>query len=111
MRSDRERLEDILQAVERIEEQASKGKKSFLEDELVQVWMIHHLQIIGEAVARISHKTKNDHPDIPWKQISGMRNILVHDYFGIDIQIVWGVIEKDIGSLKRTIVSALEKMD
>lgn len=111
MRSDRERLEDILQAIEKIEERASDGKISFLTDELLQVWMTHHLQIIGEAVARISNETKMAHPDFPWKQISGMRNILVHSYFGIDLEIVWGVIEKDLYNLKRTVASALERLE
>ena len=111
MRSDRERLEDILEAINKIEERASLGKESFLTDELLQVWMVHHLQIMGEAVARISHKTKEEHPEVPWKQISGMRNILVHDYFGIELEIVWGVVETDITELKKNVMVALEAID
>ena len=63
-----------------------------------------NLQIIGEAVSRISSKIADPHPEIPWAQIRGFRNILVHDYFGVDIHIVRDVVENHLPALK----SALE---
>ncbi len=101
MRDDRERILDILEAVSRIEEYTGKGKGTFLEEPLIQVWVIHHLEIIGEAVAGISGEFKNHHPSVPWNDIIGMRNVMVHRYFGIDKELVWKVVEKDLPSLNR----------
>lgn len=100
MRDDRERIRDILEAIAQIEKVASRGKGVFYQDELVQVWIIHHLQIIGEAVRGISPEFRSVHTGIPWMEMIGMRNILVHHYFGIDKDAVWKVVEQDLPDLK-----------
>jgi len=107
MRDDRERLRDILEAVERIEKYAARGRESFERDELIQVWIVHHLQLVGEAARSVSPDFRASHPEIPWPQIVGMRNILVHDYFGIDTEIVWAAVERDLPALKSQVESAL----
>jgi uncharacterized protein with HEPN domain len=107
LRRDRQRLEDILEAIERIEKYASGGRATFDRDELVQTWVLHHLQIIGEAVRGLSDEIRRAHPDIPWAQIAAMRNILVHDYFGIDLEEVWTAVVRDLPQLKARIAAAL----
>jgi uncharacterized protein with HEPN domain len=107
LRRDRQRLEDILEAIERIEKYASGGRATFDRDELVQTWVLHHLQIIGEAVRGLSDEIRSAHPDIPWAQIAAMRNILVHDYFGIDLEEVWTAVVRDLPQLKTKIAAAL----
>ncbi len=103
MRDDTEKLLDINDAIERIDKYAVRGKETFQKEELIQTWIVHHLQVLGEAAARISDEFKVGHSDIPWSNIIGMRNILVHDYFQIDIDIVWAVIEKDLPQLREMI--------
>ena len=78
MRSDRERLIDAVEAIERIDRHAAKGKEVFAREELVQTWVIHHLEILGEACRNLSDGLRNAHPEVPWTQIVGMRNILAH---------------------------------
>ena len=107
MRNDRERLLDIKEAMENIKKYSVKGKGAFEKEELVQNWIVHHLQIIGEAAARLSEDFQEQHSEIPWFKIIGMRNILVHDYFRIDINAVWSVIENDLPLLERFIETAL----
>lgn len=107
MRDDTEKLLDINDAIERIDKYAVRGKETFQKEELIQTWIVHHLQILGEAAARISDEFKAGHSDIPWSKIIGMRNILVHDYFQIDIDIVWAVIEKDLPQLREMIKKML----
>ena len=103
MRSDHERLLDIREAIENIEKYATQGREAFENSELIQNWMIRQIQIIGEAAARLTEECRSAHPTIPWPKIIGMRNILVHDYFGIDIDAVWNAIENDIPKLKTAI--------
>jgi uncharacterized protein with HEPN domain len=111
MRSGRERLIDILDAIEKIERYVARGKKAFDSEELLQVWMIHHLQTIGEAASKLDHDLQDNHPEIPWAQIIAMRNILVHDYFAVDLDEVWVAAERDIPRLKQAILAALDKID
>lgn len=101
MRVESERVLDMLEAIERIQRHASKGRGSFDRDELIQTWVVHHLQIIGEAAARLSASFRDAHPSIPWARVIAMRNVLVHDYFGIDLEEVWQVVERDLPPLER----------
>jgi uncharacterized protein with HEPN domain len=111
MSQDLDRLQDILDAIEKIERYSSKGRERFDSDELVQTWIIHHIQIIGEAARRVSVELKARHTDIPWSQIIGMRNILVHDYFGVDLEEVWSTAMRDIPDLKRKIEAILQELN
>ncbi len=88
MRDTTERLRDIQEAITQIKKYTDQGRHAFDQNELVRTWVIHHLRIIGEAARAISQDFKNHHPEIPWGQISGMRNIIVHIYFGVDPDIV-----------------------
>lgn len=103
MRDDRERLLDIAEAIERIEKYASEGREAFEDDELIQNWILHHLQLIGEAARAISDELKNEHDEMPWQQIVGMRHILVHRYFEVDTDLIWSVVEDDVPALKQQI--------
>ena len=76
MRADRDRLADVLEAIERIERHTSTGREAFDTDELVQVWVVRHLQIIGEAVGHLSEDVRARYPDVPWRSIIGMRHVL-----------------------------------
>jgi uncharacterized protein with HEPN domain len=107
MRDDRERLQDILEAIERIEKYASRGRSALCEDELVQTWVVHHLMVIGEACRGLSPQFRAVHRDEVWAQAAGLRNVIVHEYFGIDLEIVWGVIERDLPTLKRYVQDIL----
>jgi len=100
MRDDRERVLDIIEAIERIGKVSDRGRVFFYQDEMAQVWVIHHLQITGEAVRGITPEFKTAHPEIPWSDIIGMRNVLIHHYFGIDRDAVWKVVEHDLPVLK-----------
>lgn len=100
MRSDKERLLDILEAIERIERYSVRGEEAFRSDELIQGWMTQQIQIIGEAARAISQEVRDRTPDIPWSEIIGMRHVLVHQYFEIDLDIMWQVISADLPKLK-----------
>jgi len=110
MRAERERLEHILEAIERIEKYAPLGEETFRDDDMMQTYMIHYVQLIGEAARALPKNFHDQHPDVPWHDIIGMRHVLVHDYFDIDLDIVWKVISRDIPKLKNKIKVILEEM-
>ena len=109
MRDPRERILDMLEAIERIERYAAKGRVEFEKDELIQTWMVHHLQIVGEAAPKLGREFHEQHPSIPWPQVVAMRNVLIHDYFGIDLEEVWRVIERDLPELKKKLERLIDE--
>lgn len=100
MRSDDRRVGDILEAIERIERYSVRGRTAFDADELIQNWIVRHLQVIGEAARALTPNFRSRHSEIPWTEVIGMRTILVHRYFDIDPEVVWAVVERDLPRLK-----------
>ena len=84
MRDPRERLRDMFEAIEHVERYASRARDTFERDELIQNWIVRHLQIIGEAARAMPQEVRERATNVPWSKIIGMRHILVHDYFQID---------------------------
>lgn len=111
MRDDKARLLDILDAIERIDSYSARGEQAFRSDELIQNWMVRHIQIIGEAARALSPDLRNRTPNIPWSDIIGMRNIVVHHYFETDLEVVWQVVVSDIPRLKGMIQKLKEDLE
>ena len=83
------------------------GSDVFKAERMRQDAVIRKLEIIGEAVKQLSSATKERRPEIQWKQIAGMRDRLTHDYFGVDLLLVWRVVERDLPALKAAIMALL----
>jgi uncharacterized protein with HEPN domain len=96
-------LAHILEAVERILSYAEEGEAAFREDRRTQDAIIRNLQVMGEAAKKVSTKTRGDHPGIPWKDIAGMRDRVVHDYFGVSLDIVWDVVRNHLPPLQKSL--------
>jgi uncharacterized protein with HEPN domain len=111
MRDPKERLRDILEAIAAIDRYRDRDRGTFEQDEMLQVWFLRHLQIIGEAARRLPEEIRNLAPDIPWHKIIGMRNILVHGYFAIDLDVVWNAVQRDVPRLKPAVEALLKKLE
>jgi uncharacterized protein with HEPN domain len=107
VRSDGDRLRDAIEAIDRCLSQAERGREVFETDPLVQVWMVHHLEIVGEACRAVTAELRAAHPEVPWAAIVGMRNVLAHDYFGIDLAEVWSTVERDLPPLRAQLAAAV----
>ena len=103
-------LRHIYDAIERIEDYTKDIKKAqFKENKMMQAAVIREIEIIGEASKRINEEFKLQYTQVPWKQMAGMRDKVIHDYFGVDIEIVWNTINKDIPLLKSYFKKILNK--
>ena len=103
-------LKHILEAIEKIERYTIAVKlNEFLADTLIQDGTVRQIEIIGEAAKKILDKIKNKNSEIPWKKIVGMRDKLIHGYFGVDLDAVWKTIKEDIPTLKINVNALLKQ--
>lgn len=94
-------LEDILLSMEKITSYiGSMDKNTFANDARTVDAVVRNLEIISEAASRIPEEFKVVHPEIPWRRVVGLRNRIVHEYFGVDLEIVWSVVSNDLPSLQ-----------
>jgi uncharacterized protein with HEPN domain len=100
-----------LEAIAAIDRYRARDRSAFEQDELLQVWFLRHLQLIGEAARRLPEEIRNLAPDIPWQKMIGMRNILVHGYFAIDLDVVWDAVQRDVPLLKPAVEALLKKLE
>lgn len=108
---DKQRLLHILESIIEIEQYTSQANfNSFLENAMMRFACIKQMEIIGEAANFISEETKNRFTEIQWRQITGLRHILVHEYFGIDNHLIWQIIANDIPQLKAGIQGILSSI-
>ncbi len=102
-------LRHIQDAIAKIEAYTEGGKAVFFENSMIQDSVIRNLEVIGEAARNFSPEFRKKHPKVPWRGITAMRNILIHEYFGVDLHIVWKVVSKRIPTLKRHVAALLKK--
>ncbi len=98
-------LDDIVLSIKRIEEYIDGlDKKGFLDDNKTVDAVIRNLEVIGEAAKHLSIEFKNDKQEVPWALIVGMRNRVVHDYLGIDKEIIWEICNVNLKEMKKMLV-------
>jgi uncharacterized protein with HEPN domain len=110
MRGDRYRLLDILEAIDNIKRRVGEGREAFPRDGLIRVWVVHHMRVIGEAAAVLSAPLREQHSAVPWRDVTAMRNVLVHQHFGIDIDGVGGTAMTDLPVLRQNVQALLGEL-
>lgn len=107
MKGDSLYLQHILDAIIKIEEYVSVGYETFMSETHWQDAVIRQLEIIGEAAKQLSDDVRIKYPETPWKRISGLRDILIHNYMGVDISAVWEITQKNLSDLKQQVQKIL----
>lgn len=108
-KGDRVYLEHILGAVRRVEEYTASGREVFLQNSMVQDAVLRNLEVIGEAVKQLSPGLRARSPEVPWSRIAGMRDVLIHQYFGVDLDTVWNTVERRIPEVAAAVERLLEE--
>ncbi len=109
MKDDPVYLKHSLESIRRIEEDTREGREKFLSSHTFQDAVLRNLQTLSESTQRLSQAMKLRHPEVEWKRIAAFRNLLVHDYLGVDLERVWKICQRDVPQLKQALVVMLEE--
>ena len=105
MKEDAVYVRHILECIDRIEQYTNEGHAAFLASTLIQDGVIRNLQTLGQSALKLSDALKSAHPEVDWKSIVGLRNVLVHDYLGVNVARIWEIVEHDLPDLKAKVVA------
>jgi uncharacterized protein with HEPN domain len=111
MKNDRIYLKHILDAIAKINQYVSVGYDEFMARSHWQDATIRQLEIIGEATKQLSEDIRIRHPDVPWRRIAGMRDVLIHGYMGVDLEAVWEVTQQSLRELNEKVADILKEME
>lgn len=110
MKDDRLYLIHIWECIQRIESYAIEGKSSFLASNMIQDAIIRNFEIIGEATKHLSPELKQSHPEIQWRGLAGFRDVLIHNYMGVDLVEIWNIIENELPHIKSSLKPVLVEL-
>ena len=111
MKDDIAYVRHIRECIRRIEENVAEGRERFIESHVLQDAVLRNLQTMSESTQHLSDALKAAHPEIEWARIAAFRNVLVHNYLGIDIDRVWEITQRDVPELKRAILTMLQERE
>ncbi len=103
MKDDRLYLIHIWECIQRIESYSAEGKEAFLSSSMTQDAIMRNFEIIGEATKHLSPNLKQSHPEIQWREMAGFRDVLIHNYMGVDLIEVWNIIENELPQIKSSL--------
>lgn len=103
MKSNELYLADIVERMRRVRESAASGRDAFFSSTEKQDAILHNLQLLGESVRRLSDELKSHYPEVPWRDIAAFRNVVVHEYTRIDLDVVWEIVTERIPALEKQI--------
>lgn len=105
--SDKVYLHHILDAIAKIESYVSVGRETFMSESHWQDAVVRQLEVVGEATKRLSDGLRSKYPQVPWRRIAGLRDVLIHDYMGVDLEAVWEITQYRLPELRRQIEAVL----
>src|SRR5690349_11802893 len=110
MSDDRLYLIHIMECIEWIEQYTRTGREGFMADRMERDAVLRNFEVMGEAVKRISAPLRQQYPGVAWQRIAGFRDILIHNYPGVDIEMVWRTVEEELPNLKQHITMIMQEL-
>jgi uncharacterized protein with HEPN domain len=103
-------LNYMVESLEAIVDYSRGGKQEFLGSRLIRDAVIRNLEVVGEAAKQLDSPFREKYPDVPWRRITGMRDVLIHNYFGVDVEMVWNVVEAEVPRLLAELGAILREL-
>ena len=110
MKDDKLYLIHIAERIGQIESYTQSGRDAFMQTRMIQDAVIRNFEVIGEATKRISEDLKLAYPDVSWREMVGFRDVLIHNYINVNLNVVWDIIERDLPQLKRKVEAILQEL-
>ena len=104
-------LAHILECIQKIERFTADGEDRFLADVMVQDAVLRNFEVIGEATKRLDNAYRASHPEIPWRAVAGLRDVLIHQYEGVELERVWAIVERELPGLRAAIAALLPPLE
>jgi uncharacterized protein with HEPN domain len=104
-------LAHILECIQKIERFTQEGRSRFFQDAMVQDAVLRNFEVIGEAAKRLDDGYRAAHPQLPWRALAGLRDVLIHQYDSVDLERVWAIVEGDLPGLREAIAALLPPLD
>ena len=111
MKADGLYLTQILECITHIESYTSGGRSSFMETRMIQDATVRNFEVMGEATKRVSQALRDANPAVRWKDVAGLRDVLIHDYEGVDLDEVWNIVQRDMPVLKQQLAEILRDLE
>ena len=104
-------LAHILECIQKIERFTAEGRARFFGEDVIQDAVLRNLEVMGEAAKRLDEAYRAAHPDVPWRALAGLRDVLIHQYEGVDLERVWAIVQNQLPKLKEAIASLLPPLE
>ena len=104
-------LAHILECIEKIERFTAEGRARFFDEDVIQDAVLRNLEVMGEAAKRLDETYRTAHPEVPWRALAGLRDVLIHQYEGVDLERVWAIVQNQLPKLKEAIATLLPPLE